>query len=180
MIPVAGYEWGTHTISYHSGLIVTTQSSEGWLAPYVVTVAGEPRFSQYSWLDDCATDACEHPKGRSHTDVGALFELAIRDDGAEFAWIESSGFDQTTARSSVVLVVASADGTNRRQVDLGDASYQMSLHWKANNRLIIDISQVGAIGIQRYNEAPARHSIVATVSPDGIDLHLLSLGGHAR
>jgi hypothetical protein len=109
-----------------------------------------------------------------------LFELAIRDDGAEFAWIESSGFDQTTARSSVVLVVASADGTNRRQVDLGDAAYQMSLHWKSDNRLIIDISQVGAIGIQRYNEAPARLSIVATVSRDRIDLHLLSLGGHAR
>jgi hypothetical protein len=28
VIPVAGYEWGTHTISYHDRLIVTTQSSE--------------------------------------------------------------------------------------------------------------------------------------------------------
>jgi hypothetical protein len=109
-----------------------------------------------------------------------MFDLAIRDDGAEFAWIESSGFDQTTGRSSVALVVASADGGNQRRVELGEASYQMSLHWKGNDRLVIDISQVGAVGTQRYSEAPARLSIVATVGADGIDVRLLPLGGHAR
>ena len=46
------------------------------------------------------------------------------------------------------------------------------------NRLIIDISQVGAIGVQRY-EPPARLSIVATVTADGIDLRLLPLSGRA-
>jgi hypothetical protein len=180
LIPVGGYEWGTHTISYYGDLIVTTQSSEGWVAPYIVSVTGASRFAQYPWVDECATQTCEQPKGRAHTEAGALYDLVIRDDGAEFAWLESTGFNQTTASTSVALVVGAADGTNRRRVELGDASYAMSLHWKGVDRLVIDVSQVGAVGIQRYNEAPARLSLVATVRSDGIDLRLLPHEGHAR
>jgi hypothetical protein len=179
LLPVGGYEWGTHSISYHDGLIVSSQSSEGWVAPYIASVSGEPRFSAYAWLDECANETCTWPKGRSYSQAGAMFDLAIREDGTELAWIEGSGVDPVTGRPSVALVVAAADGTKRRQVELGTEAFQMSVRWKRTNRLIIDISQVGAVGVQRYNEPPARLSIVAFVNADGVELGLLPLRGHA-
>jgi hypothetical protein len=179
LLAVGGYEWGTHSISYHDGIIVTSQSSEGWVAPYIVSLSAERLFSRYSWLDECANEECSFPRGRSYSNVGAMFDLAIREDGTELAWIEGNGVDPHTGRPSVALVVASADGTMRRRVELGAEAFHMSVRWKGTDRLIIQVSHVGAVGVQRYREPPARLSIVATVTAGDIDLRLLPLRGHA-